>query len=239
MPTLSLLLSTGTGTRCIPYVPSYGAISYEDLYKHLKGCLHLGELPPSPRLRLNGRELRCGEDSFFPDITSDLVHLEITARLLGGKGGFGTLLRGKGARGPKTSNFESSRDLQGRRLRVARAPERMRQWVEKKVREHEVIKAVGGEDPFLGKSLSAEEVVRLYKLQVSNDSHNPFTMANEEADYQSSVRMQALEAAKESLISLDGVSSSPPAEQTEARLLNSHGHHLDSYLEDLEDVMQL
>ena len=61
----------------------------------------------------------------------------IVATLIGGKGGFGSMLRAEGKKnlGKKTTNFESSRDLNGRRVRqttdaqkladyIAKAPER-------------------------------------------------------------------------------------------------------------------
>ena len=38
-------------------------------------------------------------------------------RLLGGKGGFGSMLRAIGARIEKTTNHEACRDLNGRRMR--------------------------------------------------------------------------------------------------------------------------
>eukprot|EP00966_Prymnesium_polylepis_P265922 6142701-Prymnesium_polylepis.1 len=43
--------------------------------------------------------------------------IRVLLRLLGGKGGFGAMLRTAGARGVKTTNFDACRDLNGRRLR--------------------------------------------------------------------------------------------------------------------------
>lgn len=50
--------------------------------------------------------------------TTNFVTLRITPRLLGGKGGFGSQLRAAGGRmsSQKTSNNDSCRDLNGRRL---------------------------------------------------------------------------------------------------------------------------
>ena len=50
------------------------------------------------------------------------VHLVL--RLLGGKGGFGALLR-SGARASHTQNFDACRDLSGRRLRHVTADEKL------------------------------------------------------------------------------------------------------------------
>ena len=50
--------------------------------------------------------------------------LYLVLRLLGGKGGFGALLR-SGARGSKTENFDACRDLSGRRLRHVNADKQL------------------------------------------------------------------------------------------------------------------
>lgn len=52
------------------------------------------------------------------DENGSLVSLRLSARLLGGKGGFGSQLRAAGGRmsSQKTSNNDSCRDLNGRRL---------------------------------------------------------------------------------------------------------------------------
>lgn len=48
-------------------------------------------------------------------IENGLVHANM--RILGGKGGFGSMLRAIGAQIEKTTNREACRDLSGRRLR--------------------------------------------------------------------------------------------------------------------------
>jgi hypothetical protein len=55
--------------------------------------------------------------------TINLVH-----RLLGGKGGFGALLKGLGRDGKVTSNYDACRDLNGRRLRHASAEAKLAEW---------------------------------------------------------------------------------------------------------------
>lgn len=57
-----------------------------------------------------------------PDSTIQVVH-----RLLGGKGGFGALLRGAG-RAALTDNFDACRDLNGRRLRHVNADKKLADW---------------------------------------------------------------------------------------------------------------
>lgn len=52
------------------------------------------------------------------------------ARLVGGKGGFGSMLRAIGAQIEKTTNREACRDLSGRRLRDINEEKRLRKWLE-------------------------------------------------------------------------------------------------------------
>ncbi|KAF5733517.1 protein SDE2 [Tripterygium wilfordii] len=56
------------------------------------------------------------------------VHLLL--RLLGGKGGFGSLLRGAATKAgqKKTNNFDACRDMSGRRLRHVNAEKRLEEW---------------------------------------------------------------------------------------------------------------
>ncbi|KAI8969000.1 Sde2 N-terminal domain-containing protein [Mycotypha africana] len=53
-------------------------------------------------------------------VDQDFMSLQLTCRLLGGKGGFGSMLRAQGGRmnAQKTTNYEACRDLQGRRIRT-------------------------------------------------------------------------------------------------------------------------
>jgi hypothetical protein len=54
------------------------------------------------------------------DQTQNVLHMSMSGRLVGGKGGFGSMLRAQGGRmnAQKTTNFEACRDLQGRRIRT-------------------------------------------------------------------------------------------------------------------------
>jgi hypothetical protein len=60
---------------------------------------------------LNGRKI--GHN----DVLSQGNIIQITPKLPGGKGGFGSMLRAIGAQIEKTTNREACRDLSGRRLR--------------------------------------------------------------------------------------------------------------------------
>jgi len=76
--------------------------------------------------------------------------VRVLFRLLGGKGGFGALLRSQKG-GKKTTNFDAMRDLSGRRLRHSKAVERIKEWMEKQKREDELVALVSGEGPELPK----------------------------------------------------------------------------------------
>ncbi|KAJ4951031.1 hypothetical protein NE237_027863 [Protea cynaroides] len=67
--------------------------------------------------------ITASEDAFFPS-----VHLLL--RLLGGKGGFGSLLRGAASKAgqKKTINFDACRDMSGRRLRHVNAEKKSEEW---------------------------------------------------------------------------------------------------------------
>ena len=54
---------------------------------------------------------------------------------LGGKGGFGNLLRQQKRWAKKTENNDASRDLQGRRLRDVNAEQRLAAWAEQRQQE--------------------------------------------------------------------------------------------------------
>mmetsp|Transcript_2949 Transcript_2949/g.6916 ORF Transcript_2949/g.6916 Transcript_2949/m.6916 type:complete len:360 (-) Transcript_2949:131-1210(-) len=70
--------------------------------------------------------------------TGSTVHQ--TYRLLGGKGGFGAMLRGIGRTGKLTDNFDACRDLSGRRIRHQEGEKKLKEWAEEaKERELEKI----------------------------------------------------------------------------------------------------
>lgn len=64
-------------------------------------------------------------------------HATIVPRLLGGKGGFGSMLRAIGAQIEKTTNREACRDLSGRRLRDINEEKRLKAWIEKQTKRYD------------------------------------------------------------------------------------------------------
>lgn len=75
--------------------------------------------------------LHGGLPLYDEDLESSKVSGEICVvpRLLGGKGGFGSMLRAIGAQIEKTTNREACRDLSGRRLRDINEEQRLKTWI--------------------------------------------------------------------------------------------------------------
>lgn len=116
---------------------------------------HLSELKPSYSLSINGKEIqdtileltkvsheavtitingkRLDTDFFYTDGV-----IRVCPKVLGGKGGFGSMLRAIGAQIEKTTNREACRDLSGRRLRDINEEKRLKTWLsQKKEREQD------------------------------------------------------------------------------------------------------
>lgn len=109
-------------------------------------------------LNIGNNEPRSAGDGNFPMV----VHLLL--RLRGGKGGFGSLLRGAATKAgqKKTNNFDACRDMSGRRLRHVNAEKKLEEWkaeaeerklekmaeeyIKKKSKEMKKTKGKGGED---------------------------------------------------------------------------------------------
>lgn len=89
---------------------------------HVLEALNDLDFPPCYLLS-NGRKV----DSSATADAADLI--DVVPRLVGGKGGFGSMLRALGAQIEKTTNKEACRDLSGRRLRDINDEERLRKYV--------------------------------------------------------------------------------------------------------------
>ncbi|XVE73718.1 hypothetical protein DITRI_Ditri11bG0141200 [Diplodiscus trichospermus] len=83
------------------------------------------QIPINFQRLIRGHQLK--DDSV---ISHSNTTLNLSLRLLGGKGGFGSLLRGAATKAgqKKTSNFEACRDMSGRRLRHVNAEKRLEEW---------------------------------------------------------------------------------------------------------------
>lgn len=79
-------------------------------------------------LTLNGKFLSTSVP--IPPKSLSLSTIYLNFSLLGGKGGFGSLLRGAATKAgqKKTNNFDACRDMSGRRLRHVNAEKRLEEW---------------------------------------------------------------------------------------------------------------
>lgn len=66
--------------------------------------------------------------------------IDVSLKLQGGKGGFGSLLRGQAKSNKKITNFDASRDLQGRRIRNVKLQQKVMEWAKQKREEDKAIK---------------------------------------------------------------------------------------------------
>ncbi|KAI9323796.1 telomere stability and silencing-domain-containing protein [Dichotomocladium elegans] len=106
----------GRGPLCLSFEPTDDH-TIQDLKVRLEGMTHI-DMADQRISTLGGRPLQ-DDDLLFGDPHGPLV-LNLSLRLRGGKGGFGSMLRAQGGRmnAQKTTNFEACRDLQGRRIRT-------------------------------------------------------------------------------------------------------------------------
>ncbi|CAH2097312.1 unnamed protein product [Euphydryas editha] len=77
---------------------------------------------------INGK--RVTDESNCENFQNNGNVVRVFTKLVGGKGGFGSMLRAIGAQIEKTTNREACRDLSGRRLRDINEEKRLRKWLE-------------------------------------------------------------------------------------------------------------
>ncbi|OAF65907.1 hypothetical protein A3Q56_06366 [Intoshia linei] len=68
----------------------------------------------------------------YSKVISDILFINVIPRVYGGKGGFGSMLRKIGSQIEKTTNRESCRDLEGRRLHNINFEKRLTEHLKKK-----------------------------------------------------------------------------------------------------------
>jgi hypothetical protein len=92
-----------------------GDCSVEEVQERIFSSV--GVPPDQQKLVIGGKILT--QDVLDSVSASDIIFVSLSVRVLGGKGGFGSLLRGGqgGVGTKKITNFGSMRDLQGRRMK--------------------------------------------------------------------------------------------------------------------------
>ncbi|KAF9453449.1 hypothetical protein P691DRAFT_658533 [Macrolepiota fuliginosa MF-IS2] len=127
-PFSSFTLSLPSSTL-LSDVYSHLCDQYPSLPPHLADVLalstHAGTIADNERPLSS---LHTADDDSMPN----LVTLRLAPRLLGGKGGFGSQLRAAGGRmsSQKTSNNDSCRDLNGRRLSTLKEAKKLAEYLE-------------------------------------------------------------------------------------------------------------
>ena len=89
--------------------------------------------PDTFRLMQNGKNLIDQVD------LNQVMHVELRGSLLGGKGGFGSLLRSVKPKAQQDDNFEACRDLSGRRLRHINNERRIREFHQRQEEEEKYV----------------------------------------------------------------------------------------------------
>lgn len=111
-------------TQClqIPTPTVSGEALKRSLFSKTKIPLRFQRLVSGSREILDETFISASSDGLFPSCV-------LLLRLRGGKGGFGSLLRGAATKaGRKTNNFDACRDMSGRRLRHVNAEKRLEEW---------------------------------------------------------------------------------------------------------------
>lgn len=115
------LLNGKSLTLSFPSPLAYGDQIKQRIFEHTKIPTHL------QRLIHGGHQI---SDESAVSRSDSTVNLVLSLR--GGKGGFGSLLRGAATKAgqKKTNNFDACRDMSGRRLRHVNAEKRLEEWME-------------------------------------------------------------------------------------------------------------
>jgi hypothetical protein len=127
-PLAPLTLSLPSSTPLSSILPSYTPLpssSFPSLYIRTRSnplpcpTATLGSLLPPPSSLSSSNDSSSDEDHEDERVEEDgQLDVQVACRMLGGKGGFGAMLRATGGKmsSQKASNNDSCRDLSGRRL---------------------------------------------------------------------------------------------------------------------------
>lgn len=129
--------------------PQNGKIPLKEILVQLcqrRGIGNNASLTQKWFLTLNGKRLEQSSDiqTSQPLITLDLV-FEENGGLLGGKGGYGSLLRNAAKTKIKLNDQSSNRTLNGRRIRDTENEKRLMEWLRREKKQRELIKKLNDE----------------------------------------------------------------------------------------------
>ena len=117
--------------------PKKTVLTTQNIFKQVKKAYGINT--DEFRLTVDGEELpKSSKD--LSEMIKPLSVVKIELMVDGGKGGFGSLLRIAAAQKKHFNNFDSSRDMNGRRLRDIKNEQRLKEWYRKKRREEEYLR---------------------------------------------------------------------------------------------------
>lgn len=114
-------------------VPIQPAANAKQLIEQIENTLNLRS--SEYYLTQNGKRFTAASQLSENSAHNAAIHIHL--RMLGGKGGFGSMLRAIGAQIEKTTNREACRDLSGRRLRDINEEKRLKTWLDKQQEREE------------------------------------------------------------------------------------------------------
>ncbi|KAI9024438.1 telomere stability and silencing-domain-containing protein [Phycomyces nitens] len=110
-------LFAGLDPVCVSFDTTNDCLTIRHLKEQLAAITHID--PNDQRISsMGGRPFIDNDQLVLQNNSPAMFNMDL--RLLGGKGGFGSMLRAQGGRmnAQKTTNFEACRDLQGRRIKT-------------------------------------------------------------------------------------------------------------------------
>lgn len=116
----------GQAPICVAFNDSQSDLTVLDLKQYVE---RVTSIPvDEQRITTMGGIPLTDQDALF-NHGNTLAMFDLSLRLRGGKGGFGSMLRAQGGRmnAQKTTNFEACRDLQGRRIRKVNEAKRLQE----------------------------------------------------------------------------------------------------------------
>jgi hypothetical protein len=120
-----------SGEECLSFeCTSFEDVSVQNIIELVRGDLR-------PTLFLNNKPLSTVHKISLYATNEQFIHLHCKYfGLLGGKGGFGSLLRGQKST-KKTTNFSAMRDLSGRRIRHVENEKKLQEWSQEQIKKAE------------------------------------------------------------------------------------------------------
>ncbi|KAI9143354.1 telomere stability and silencing-domain-containing protein [Paraphysoderma sedebokerense] len=124
MPQLFISVPFLSRTLCLSEDAS--SLTLNDIHAHIESLTSI----PSSVQRLTTSAGRTLHPEYLSSCESPIC-LTLQLRVEGGKGGFGSMLRAQGGRmaSQKTTNFDSCRDLSGRRLKTVKEAQKLADYI--------------------------------------------------------------------------------------------------------------